>query len=240
MKPRTIKTFITTTLALLLAAPAAAQSLRWAYIEFPPVFFTDDAGKPAGSLIDIGAKVLDKAGFKWKAESFPTKRMIDCMVRGECDLWIGLATLPPFKDTTLAGKSDLLTITLCSYSIGDKPPIAKKEDLSGKSVIVLRSYSYGGWIHYIKDPANNVRYQEIPDDHETAFKMLAAGRADYLLDYAGPSAGVIEKLAIPDLRNAVLSSFGARMVVSKKTPHAETILQRLEAAYRELKDAGQL
>ncbi len=110
MKPDPLYLAIVAALTiLLLAAPAASQSPRWAYIEFPPVFFTDDAGNPTGGLIDIGAKVLDKAGFKWRAESYPTKRMIDCIVRGEC----GLETLREMADAwcffdDLLGKSEMI------------------------------------------------------------------------------------------------------------------------------------
>lgn len=209
------------------------------YIEFPPVFYTDSKGKPQGILIDLVGKVIVHAGYEWKAASYPTNRMISLLVNGKIDLWVGLSTIPAFKEKTLIGQSEIMKISLCSYTIGKKPPIKTKEDLKGKSVIILNGYSYGGWITFIQNPHNNIRYHGT-GTHMSAFKMLKAKRADYLLNYKGPSETTLKNIEIPDLQVNEISAFGAYFVVSKKTPNAEDLLNDLEKAYQQLKKEGNL
>jgi len=216
---------------------AAQQPVRLAYIEFTPIFSTSPAGKPVGILIDLADKVLTESGYQWKATSYPTNRMISQIVSGDEQLWIGLSTIPEFKDAALVGKTKIMDITLVAYTIGDKAKILKKEDLTGKSVIILRGYSYGGWADYIKSAAGKVTFSEI-DDHAIGFKMLSIGRADYFLDYQGPAEKVLAG-AVPDnLKKSVISSFGVYFVVSKKAPEAEKLLSDLEATFARLKKAG--
>lgn len=228
--------------ALILAAGAGSAAARnrtveMGCIEFPPVFFTNSQGKAEGYLIDLAEMVMAKAGYGLNARSFPTKRMAKELVDGGIDLWIGLSTLPQFKDTTLIGASEVARISLRAYTVGGKTPITKKEDLIGKSVLIIRGFSYGGWITFIKDPANQVRYMEI-DSHDAGFRMLKAGRADYFLDYRSPAENALKSLTVPDLAFNEISAFGAYFVVSKKAPDAEKLLADMEAAYAELVKEG--
>lgn len=213
-----------------------ASTVKIGYIEFPPVFSTQN-GKPEGYLIDLADMVLTRAGYQWTAQSFPTKRMVQELVDGGIHLWIGLSTLPQFRDKTLIGSSKVAEISLRAYTVGKKPPIVKKEDLSGKSVLIIRGYSYGGWINYIKEPANKVQYIET-DDHVSGFRMLEGGRADYFLNYRSPAENALKKVTIQNLAFNDVSSFGAYFVVSKKAPKAEEFLKNMETAYKELVKEG--
>ena len=223
-----------------VALPAdSARTVKVGYIEFPPVFSTNTAGKPEGVLIDLTGKVLEKAGYNWNATSFPVKRMARNLVTGDIDLWVGLATLPVFQGKTLIGDSEVLKITLQSYTIGVKPPIKSKESLSGKKIIIIKGYSYGGWINYITNSENSVAFTGT-QNHTSAFKMLQAGRADYLLNYKLPSDTVLKKMAVPNLHYNTISQFGAHFVVSKKTYKAETLLMNIERAYEQLVKDGEI
>lgn len=210
-----------------------AQTLKLGYIEFVPVFSTNAKGQPEGLLIDLAAQVIPKAGYTWEAYSYPVKRMSEYVANGKLDLWIGLKTIPDFEDTTYKGKSELLKITLQAFRIKPLPDIKHKEDLKYQSVIILRGFSYGGWINFIKDPKNNVNYIET-HDHKAALNMLKAKRADYLLDYQNPVKKALEQMPLDNLKSNTISSFGAYFVVSKKTPNACEVLQNLEQAYEDL------
>ncbi len=83
------------------------------------------------------------------------------------------------------GDSVVANIDLRVYTVGSKLPIKIKEDLSGKKIIVMSGFSYGGWINFIDDPANNVSVHKTTD-HMQALKLLHRGRKDYLLDYRRP------------------------------------------------------
>ncbi len=226
---------------IILSFPiiSSAETIRMAYIEAPPYYSSNKDGKPEGLVIDILSNVMKKAGYDWEAASYPVKRMTSMLTSGEIHLWVGLSTLPEFQGTTLIGNTELGKVTLNAYHIGDKPPIAKKEDLIGKSLIILGGYSYGGWFSYIKDPANKIAYHE-PNSHESAFSMLRLGRAEYLLDYDTPAKRVLEKMKIPNLKFNEVSSSTLKFVVSQKAPNAQDILNRLEKTYQELLQEGKI
>jgi len=213
------------------------QVIALGYIEFPPVFSTDESGNPKGLLIELAKMVIPKAGYKWTAHSRPTKRMAKDIASGGLDLWIGLSTLPEFENTTFIGKPIVSTIELHSYWIGDKPPIQTKVDLSGKSVITLHGYSYGSWIKYIQNPVNNVTECR-SFSHDQAVNMLKYKRCDYLLNYAGPMKNKLTSTPIDELNKKRISALEARFVVSKKTKNAQHLLSSLVESYYQLVDEG--
>lgn len=221
-------------LFLLMSMPAYAQQvIRVGYIEFPPVFFTNDQGQPEGFLIDLTRNVIREAGYLSSFKTYPTKRMAQYLAEGKIDLWVGLPTLPEFQGTTYIGESKVAAIHLHSYSIGDKPPIHEKQDLVRKKIIILRGYSYGGWIKFIEDPSNNVDFQ-IVSSHSAGLQCLALGRKDYLLDYEGPVKNALKKTPVSGITSNKISSLNVFFVVSRKCPNAETVLKRLEDAYQRL------
>lgn len=215
------------------------QVLKIGYIEFPPVFFTNENGEPEGNLISLAGKVLPRAGYDWTASSYPTKRMVKMIITGELDLWIGLSTLPPFQDTTYIGESTVTTIELNAYRVGNKENITSKGDLVGKDIIIMRGYSYGGWINFIKDSNNNINFIEI-DNHKQGLLMIQANRADYFLDYTGPINNELKNIEIPNLSSNRISAFEARFVVSRKTKNGAKVLENLERAYKSLVSEGKL
>ncbi len=216
---------------------AKAQEIAVGYIEFPPVFSTNEEGNPEGLLIDLAKMVIPKAGYRWAAHSRPTKRMANDIVNGDLDLWIGLSTLPEFENTTYIGKPVVATIELNAYWLGDKQPIRRKEDLSGKRIITLHGYSYGGWINYIQSPINNVTECRSFTQSQ-AVNMLKFNRCDYLLNYSGPMKNKLKEIPIKALKHNRISSLEARFVVSKKTKHAQQLLKALVTAYNELLSEG--
>lgn len=221
--------------------PALSKTIKIGYVEFPPMTYTDGQGRPAGVIIDITSKTLKKAGYEWTARSLPAKRMARMLTEGKIQLWIGLATLPEFKNKTLVGKSVVKKLTLRAYTIDEKKPVIKKEDLRNQTVLLLRGYSYGGWINFIKKPLNQVKFIEF-DSHENAFKGLqffSKNSADcYLLDYKYPSETVLKETNIPNLLFNDISSFDIHFVVTRQMDNAGTVLDRIETAFTQLKKDG--
>lgn len=210
----------------------AQDLVKVGYIEFPPVFYTE-GGVAKGYLNDLTSEVLTKAGYKPEFASYPTKRMAAMVADGSLSLWVGLTTLPEFDGTTLVGPTPVTAIHLRAYTLGSRSPIKAKEDLSGKAVILLPGYSYGGWLDYLNDKANNVR-PIMAKDHADALKLLSRGLGDYLLDYEQPITETLKVTPVADLKWNDISSFNAHFVVSKKTKNAEKLLADLEATYKKL------
>lgn len=218
-----------------------ARTIRMGYIEFPPVFYTDADGVAQGLLVDLARKVVPAAGYRLETVSLPVKRMANSLIRGEIDLWAGLKTLEGFEGNTFAGDSILLQICLNAYTLDQDPAISKKEDLNHKMIIGLRGFSYGGWVGYLKDPANAIDFIEV-DTHESALKVLErinkTGNRCYLLDYEQPVNKALQTYPVKNLTKSPISCLDAYFVVSRKTPEARTVLDRLESTYKELKKSS--
>ena len=99
-----------------------------------------------------------------------------------------------YGDAVLIGRSSILQINMCAYRLENRPPVLARPELAGKSVLMIRGYDYGIWSEYIRNPANQVRFYEIGDIHDGAFKMLLANRADYLFTYSEPSEALRGRL----------------------------------------------
>lgn len=217
----------------------SAEKLKLGYIEFPPFTFTGDSGKPEGILIDLASQVFPEAGYDFDAVSYPVRRLASYIGSGDLDIWMGLKTLPEFKGKAYVGDTIVAELILLAYTKGKKAPILKKEDLSGKTVIVLRGYSYGGWISYINAPENKVNYIKA-NKHTAAFNMLKAGRADYVLDYKEPSEKALEKVSIPDLEYNQISALPCYFIVSMKRSDGQEVINKLETVFHKLKQEGKL
>jgi polar amino acid transport system substrate-binding protein len=241
LKKNILYYFLFTLVSGVLIAPAFSQTLKVGYVEFPPMTYTGRDGQPAGYIMEIAVKSLEKAGFEWTAVSLPAKRMAKSLAAGNIQVWLGLATLPQFKGTTHVGRTVVEQLILRAYTIGSNPPIRKRQDLLGKTLLILRGYSYGGWITFIKDPANKIQYLEF-DSHEEAFKRLEklSGRIPeiYLLDYEHPSETVLRKLNLPDIQFNQISSLDMHFVVTRKMDGAKAILDRIETAFQQLSASG--
>ncbi|MGB1237493.1 MAG: substrate-binding periplasmic protein [Pseudomonadales bacterium] len=212
---------------------AADVDVRVGYIEFPPVFSTDLQGRPVGTLIDLTRRVLERAELSYSMHSYPTKRMIKYLIDGRVDLWVGLSTIPAFEGNTLVGDSEVEQITLQAFSLGNASPIKKREDLRGKNILILRGYSYGGWVSYIKNPANEISYTEV-DTHAQGFKALRLKRAQFLLGYRGPAQKTLAKAPVYNLVAQTISAFSVRFVVSAKATAPQQLLDKLETAFKSL------
>lgn len=216
---------------------AQAQSLKVGYVEFPPYSATD-AGKPAGTLVEMLNKVVADAGLTVSYASAPARRLFQGLADGEYDLFMGIKTAKEMEGATFASDAVVAKIELRAYAWGSEPPAIKaKEDLVGKSVIVLTGYSYGGWRPFLEDAANKVQLQEARTS-EQALAMLKGGKAPLLLQYAEPMAKALGSSVPAELKHATISSIDIHFVVSKKTANAVDVLSKLENSYKKLKASG--
>ena len=158
---------------------------------------------------------------------------------GQYDLFIGIKTPEVFQGTTIASKSVIAKIELHAWGLGTVPVIKAKEDLTGKQVIVLTGYSYGGWRAFMDDSANGVQVVEARTP-EQALQLLTAGRAPLLLQYALPMAQALTAHPTADLKSVLISSLDCHFVVSLKRPGAAEIVSKLDASFDKLKAAGKL
>ena len=115
------------------------------------------------------------------------------------------------------------------YRKGGKTATGVK-DFSGKSVIIIRGYAYNGRIKALREPINNITLIEATS-HEDAVRRLEKGHADYLLDYKHPVSSAFQSTGINANSFAVneISRYAVYYVVSKKTPNAKALAEKLSA-----------
>jgi len=226
---------IATTLGLVLAlAPAGARAqvppreIEYAYPD-QSVWTArlGPAGAPDNPLLRLAAALFDRAGIPWRARSYPAARIFQYLRDGTTDFSM-LVKAPALEQCCLVGKRPVAATEVRVYHRRGVSPIRAREDLSGKEVITILGYSYGGLLSFIKDPANRVG-NSATATHDSAFKMLDRGRADYLLDYAGPAAEVLAAHPIEALDYDVIERLDVYLVLSRSYPDAEAVLARLEA-----------
>lgn len=226
---------------LLSAAPPLAQAaaLKVVYVEFPPFSSSGAGGKAEGTLIDMLRKVATDAGDQVDFEAAPARRAFQGLAAGDFDLFMGIKTAADLQGTTLASTTVIEKLELRAYGIGEQPAIKAKEDLAGKSVVVLTGYSYGGWRPYFENAANAVQLVEARTADQ-ALSLLKAGRGGLLLQYTQPMDKALAGKPLPELKSNVISSIDLHFVVSRKAPEAAAVLARLEGSFNKLKAAGAL
>lgn len=176
---------------------------------------------------------------KYYHKRYPPARLYHNLASGEIHIFLGSKKVLVYEGKTLYSKLMITQIDLRVYTIGQKELPTTKEGLIGKKLITLRGYGYDGLIEFLELPENNIILNPA-NSHEPAFKMLEAGRVDYLLDYKKPAEKVLRNNPVQNLKFSSISKVDAYFVISKETPNAEDVLRRMEDAYMQLKDEGKI
>lgn len=192
----------------------------------------DAQGGPDNPLFRVAAPLFAKVGIPWHGKSYPTIRMLKYLQEGHAQFSI-LVKTPALESCCLFSQKPVTAAELRVYRLADRSPINKRDDLQGKRVITVAGYGYGGLLAYLNDAQNRIDSQSAPT-HTAAFRMLANGRADYVLDYRGPAAEVLAEEPIAGIRSELLSRQEVFLVLSRQYPDAVGLMSRLEAALARL------
>jgi len=219
-------------LALGVMQTASAQAGRTAEIEYgspdQSIWTTrlNERGEPDNPLLNLANALFTRANIPWHGKNYPAARLFKYLQDGSTPFSM-LVKVPALQECCLWSKKPVATAEVRAYRLGNTAPARTLEELSGKSVITIRSYSYGGLRSFINDEKNRIRNSESPS-HAAAFRMLASGRADYLIDYAGPAAEVLASENIPGIQSDQLLRQDVYLVLSKSYPDAARLMRRLE------------
>lgn len=210
------------------AAPGASAEIEYAYpSQSVWTARRNSRGEPDNPLLRLADAIFMKAGIPWHATSYPAIRMLDNLRNGKSEFSM-LVNAPALDECCVVGRKPLTSTELRVYRYADQPAIKSREDLAGKSVITIQGYSYGGLLAFVADKRNSVT-NNIAPTHEAAFAMLERKRADYLIDYSGPSTEILALSPIGDLRYEVIDRPDVYLVLSKKRAEAQQLMTRLEA-----------
>lgn len=190
-------------------------------------------GQPDSPMTRVAEALLTRVNLPWQAVPYPAPRLFKNLQDGTTSFSI-LVRAPQLEQCCLFSKTPIYGTELNIYSVGDKPPVRTRDDLPGKRVVTIRGYSYGGLLKFIDDPANRIG-NEVAPTHKAAFEMLAAGRGDYLIDYASAAREILADMPIRHLNHQTLDRLDIYLVLSRQYPDAEHLMARLEAIVRTLK-----
>jgi ABC-type amino acid transport substrate-binding protein len=166
-----------------------------------------------------------REGIETRINIYPASRLFDHMASGTIDFSMVVHN-PKLDACCLYSKQAVMREALRAYHISNKPHIKDKNGLIGKRIITIQGYSYGGLINFIMDPKNRIT-NEVAPTHEAAFTMLDAGRADYVLDYAGPSHTGLTAHPVRNIQFQQIDHLDIYLVLDKTYPDAERLMARL-------------
>lgn len=224
--------FLLVTILIAQTHSAQAQSSRPNEIEYASpdqsVWTTklNEQGGPDNPLLSVASALFAKAGIPWHGKSYPATRLFKNLQDGISQFSM-LVKVPALQECCLWSKKPVTTAEIRVYRLNDKAPIKTFEDLTGKTVITIRGYSYGGLRNFINDEKNRVANNESPT-HAAGFKMLANGRADYLIDYAGPATEILASEPLSGIQSDTLLRQDVYLVLSKTWPEAAKVMAQLE------------
>ncbi len=228
-------------LTIFLAAgkSLAAEEIKIGVLNFAPFYIVEEGKEPSGMMLDFLKVAMDRAGLPYSIKGYPPKRLYQNLAEGKSHVFMGIKGVPELEGKVIYSRSKITDIDMRVYTRPETPVPQSKEELKGKKIIVIRGYSYGGFIKFLQDPANRIEVDE-SDDHDLAFKKLQAKRADYVLDYRRPSEKTLASLNISGLQNHSISLIDIVLIVSKQAPNAQEVADKLENAFDELKKEGKL
>ena len=225
---------------LFWSGNAPAQELEVGCLDFPPFYVVKADNPPEGPYIDFLKDVLNMVGEKYRIVGYPPARLYHNLAIGKTNIWMGTKGVAAYEGKVIVSPEKITDIHLRVYAIGNKPLPKSMEDLKGKTLIAIFGYNYGGVVKYLTDPANNITL-DTASTHELALRKLFGGRADYLLDYKEPVEKTLKGMSpLPDLRYSELSKIELYFNISKSTPNAEALMQKMMDAYHALRTANKI
>jgi len=222
-----------------IPAVAGDRTYHLGILDFPPYSVIAKSGVYKGIMVDLIERVLKHAGVPYTIKGFPQKRLFSNLSAGKTDIYMGVKGVPFYQGKVIFSDCTVAELDLRVYARKGTPISQTIEQLKGKKVIVIMGYGYGGLVRFLKDPANHITVDP-SHSHTLAFRKLKAKRADYVLDYRRPASIAIEDVGIEDVQSHSISKLGIYFIVSKKTPGAAELMERMEKAYKALKTDGKL
>ncbi len=203
------------------------RTLRAAYVDFPPLTYTDENGNPAGYFIELSEQIAENAGYRLQWSELPVGRIYMFLKSGRIDFWAGLGGLPHIQSWVVESRPPIGNLTLAAFHFDHIPPVSNFDELAGSRLILLSGYTYLGAIdHLISDEITRVY---TAPHHNSAMRMLTLGRGDYVLAYVEPMTEVLQREPVKGLRWSELMTSRLAFVVSRKTEGYRQIMDRLEA-----------
>ncbi len=242
---------LTVLVCMLFAAPArvaladASESqsvagrapLLIGYVPLKPFAVIDEQGEATGYFADLMKAMLDQAGYDFELKEFPAARYYRSIVKGEIEVQFVQRNVPVLEQSLRIYPEPLFILDIELYWMPETAPLAKPEALSGQSLIAIHGFYYAGLLDKLRQSHPDIVVQVAPD-YEAAVRMLAAGRADYLMSYRLITAAAAERFQVQNLQSLRIGQSPYHLGVHNSLPDGQQIMDRLYVAYRGLVEQG--
>lgn len=233
--------FLTAVLGLTFAATAATAAgrtarghsdvpLRFGSQEFKPMIYVEN-GVVKGLQMELRNQLMAEADLPYTDRFYTQISRLYHEVelgKGNVDAWMA-AELPSLVKLGIPVKPTIfLPIRLHIFGLGGTEPTVI-ETLEIKALITVIGYKFAGIPGRLKERLPAMRILAAPT-HITAFRMLRAQRAPYVISYFTPADYVVKKLDMKNVTSTELSRHVVVLYVSRNNPDAEALVERLSKA----------
>ncbi len=218
---------------ITLSLARTDDTLELGCINFPPLYYQNEEGVEVGEIVTLAKDLFQRMGYIPKLRTRPPKRLTMEYADGEFDIWIGISPTHSFHELAHIGTVMVSELVFCTYSLSQEIVITSLDDLQGKSVVLIRGYSYGEWGEQIRSPSSNISYTEV-SSVESAVDFLLLGRAEVLLSYQAQTLKFLETDHSIEIFEQEIKRYPLVITVSKSTPNGKEILQQLENGFIEM------
>lgn len=210
-----------------LYADESNDVLKFAMIDSKPYYYLED-NEYKGEAIKYISRICNKAGYSYAAYMYPVKRLLKYIETGEIDIAFipeGLVN----KEKTILANQRTSTLEIGLYYDKNKQPQIDLSDLNGKRIVVIKNYTYSGFLDKLKSLYPEIK-TVIANDPSSTFKMLDYGRGDLVLAYRRITEA--SKIPIDNLNFQSLHKADIYLAISPKSKHKNLsmVIDRLNEA----------
>ena len=232
------------TLLLSLSSWAATplpttEPLQVGVLDIPPLLHIHGNGQLSGPLLEYMQALLHEAHISYQLEGFPPRRLYRNLANGTSDFWIGVKQAPDYEGKVLYGDQPIITLHLQLYWLPEVAPLQTLEQLREQKLIVIRGYSYGGRLEPLKNRDIGLNWLAV-ESHHRALDMLTLRRGDYLLNYAETVDEMLPQSHRINLQHTAIAELPMYLIISRQTPEAEQLMERLNQAASQLRANGEM
>ncbi len=217
---------ICSTIAVVAEEPKEIKTLVYVHPSPPILTQLDDNGVVYDPVLRKMEAIFKEAELEWQDSPLPIHRMYEYL-NTRPETFSILVKTPYIIECCITSEKPVFLVELGVFRHTKTPPLPQIHSILGKHIITIEGYSYGILRPFLTDEDSNI-VQYPAKTHQSAYSMLKAGRADYLLDYRGPVREVLKEKVDHDIQYDVLDTLELYFIFNKKYPDAENILIKLE------------
>lgn len=220
---------------LFFSANALAEELTVVYANWAPYTFTKD-GKATGIIIDTVKEACKRLNIVSKFQLLPWKRALKYMKKGRTDaLLTPIYTEERTEFMYYSSEPANMERTVFLARKGSGIKVNGLDDLKGKSVAVVRGYSYTPEF----DSRSDIKKIECNDDEQTV-RILAKKRVLIAVGEEGVLRFSAKQIGFQVEVAGVLIEVPGYMCFSKKAlgPKGKTMAEKFGKTLRQLKEEG--